>query len=63
MASLPRWVEREIEDTPFSDMRVVDPGFLTDESELNLSQTSGCNPGLYTNYKKKAAPKAKPKGK
>jgi len=59
MASLPRWVERAIEDTPFSDMRAVDAGF---EREFEMSQTSGCNPGLYTNYKTKAT-KSKPKSK
>lgn len=60
MASLPKWLEHEFDDVPFSDMRAIDAGF---EKEFEVSQTSGCNPGLYTNYKKKAAPKAKPKGK
>lgn len=64
MASVPRWVERELDDVPFSDMS--DFVFIHDEDwaerRKSMSQTSGVNPGLYTNYKKKPS-KAKPKGK
>lgn len=48
-AQLPREVRDQLGDTPFSEM-------VTTEED-DVSQTSGTNPSLYTNYKKTKATK------
>ena len=65
VASLPKGVR--VEDVPFSDMLAAPPyhddnPFSEYRKDRIMSQTSGCNPGLYTNYKTKAT-KSKPKSK
>lgn len=56
MAAIDRWVPWK----PFHEMRASDTGMYEDKL---MSQTSGVNPSLYTNYKKpKPAKKPAKKG-
>lgn len=55
--------ERAFPDVPFSDMHEIEDaaGRWRPLEDLSMSQTSGLNPSLYTNYKAKPKAPKKPK--